>query len=38
MRNKKKLRTSLTHAQYMRELLLGSLHPSRALWLSQEGK
>ena len=37
-RLKKKLRTSLTHAQYVRELLLGSLHPSPALWLSQEGK
>lgn len=36
----KRVRPSLTLAEYTRELLLGSLHPVRALWLSQqqEGK
>jgi hypothetical protein len=32
----KRLRPSLTLAEYTRELLLGSLHPVRALWLSQQ--
>ena len=32
----KRLRPSLTLAEYPRELLLGSLHPVRALWLSQQ--
>lgn len=32
----RRIRPSLTLAEYTRELLLGSLHPVRALWLSQQ--
>ena len=32
----RKLRPSLTLAEYTRELLLGALHPVRALWLTQQ--
>ncbi|QNI53600.1 hypothetical protein SynBIOSE41_01079 [Synechococcus sp. BIOS-E4-1] len=32
----KRVRPSLTQAEYVRELLMGSLHPVRALWLAQQ--